>query len=357
MKANKKEISEMINYLTRSTTEPTDPTDPNPEEEQPLEPTPEEEDSPFEDNTGNRDEILNAKPGDYNAWLEELNNMDVSTPNIPNINFGDEEQIYERIPLVIDSTKLIYNTKNFRLEDLTLFGQNTYKKYKEEFDRLNSVFTQEVENENNDYNNKLSTAITDEERQQITEQHEANLESIDKNKKTQIKTLNNDYLQKSFEIGKQIAAVKNGESNETGFIGDVFIDGKLNNTPIEDYLKKGDNIQIRDVENLEEELNTKADECHGHEINIQKLQLNLADLIHTHPISDVINLQTELDKRANKQHTHVATDITDLQTELDKKANVDHEHDINDITNLQTELDKKANVTHNHTVTDITDLQ
>ena len=51
----------MINYLTRSTTEPTDPTDPNPEEEQPLEPTPEEEDSPFEDNTGNRDEILNAK--------------------------------------------------------------------------------------------------------------------------------------------------------------------------------------------------------------------------------------------------------------------------------------------------------
>lgn len=350
----------MINYLTRSTTEPTDPnpTDPNPEEEQPLEPVPEEEEeNPFEDNTGNRDDILNAKSGDYNAWLEELNNMDVSTPNIPNINFGDEEQIYERLPLVVDSTKLIYNTKNFRLEDLTLFGQNTYKKYKEEFDRLNTVFAQEVENENNDYNDKLSTAITDEERQQITEEHELNLESIDKNKKTQIRTLNEDYLQKSFEIGKQIAAVKNGESNETGFIGDVFIDGKLNNTPIEDYLKKGDSIQIRDVENLEEELKTKADECHGHEINIQKLQLNLADIIHTHPISDVTNLQTELDKRANKQHTHVAADITDLQTELDKKANVVHEHAIEDITDLQTELDNKANVTHKHTVTDITDLQ
>ena len=72
MKANKKEISEMINYLTRSTTEPTDPnpTDPNPEEEQPLEPVPEEEEeNPFEDNTGNRDDILNAKPGDYNAII------------------------------------------------------------------------------------------------------------------------------------------------------------------------------------------------------------------------------------------------------------------------------------------------
>ena len=341
----------MINYLTRSTTEPTEPTEPV---DPPIE---EEEEDPFEDNTGNRDDILNAKPGDYNAWLDALNGMDVSAPTIPNIDFGDEEQIYARIPLVIDSTKLLYNTKNFRLEDLTMFGQNTYKKYKEEFDRLNTVFAQEIENENNDYNNKISSAITEEEKQQITEQHNKNLESINNNKRTQIRVLNDDYLQKSFEIGKQIAAVKNGESNETGFIGDVYIDGKLNNTPIEDYLKKGDNIQIRDVENLEEELNTKADECHGHDINIQKLQLNLADLIHTHPITDITNLQTELDKKAEKEHTHTAAEITDLQTELDKKANVVHEHTIEDITDLQTELDNKANITHNHTVTDITDLQ
>ena len=68
MKATKREISDMINYLSRSTnTEPTDP-------------APEEEESIYTDNTGNRDNIINAQPGDYEAWINGLNGLDVSTP-------------------------------------------------------------------------------------------------------------------------------------------------------------------------------------------------------------------------------------------------------------------------------------
>ena len=71
MKATKREISDMINYLSRSTN--TEPTEPLPEEE---------EESPYTDNTGNRDNIINAQPGDYNAWINGLNGLDVSAPSI-----------------------------------------------------------------------------------------------------------------------------------------------------------------------------------------------------------------------------------------------------------------------------------
>ena len=130
MKATKQEISEMINYLSRSTN-----AEPIPEEE---------EESPYTDNTGNRDDIINAQPGDYNAWINGLNDLDVSTPSIPNIDFSDENQIYEQIPITIDATKLIYNTRNYRLEDLAAFGQTTYNEYKTEYERLTNEFQNQI---------------------------------------------------------------------------------------------------------------------------------------------------------------------------------------------------------------------
>ena len=64
---------------------------------------------------------------------------------------------------------------------------------------------------------------------------------------------------------------------------------------------------------------------------------------HTHNISNITDLQDELDGKANSSHTHSISNITDLQTTLDGKANKIHTHSISDITNLQTTLDGKAN--------------
>jgi hypothetical protein len=81
---------------------------------------------------------------------------------------------------------------------------------------------------------------------------------------------------------------------------------------------------------------------------------------HTHPISDVTDLQTTLDGKAAVSHAHVKADVTDfahvhpigevtnLQTSLDGKAATAHGHAIADVTNLQASLDGKSNTDHTH---------
>ena len=109
-----------------------------------------------------------------------------------------------------------------------------------------------------------------------------------------------------------------------------------------------------------------------------------ADAIHTHPISDITGLQTELDAKeadavlqakALLAHTHAIADIPGLQTSLDSKAveadfldkaDLLHEHLIEDVTGLQLALDgkstiadlaAKADITHAHGISDVSDLQ
>jgi hypothetical protein len=114
-----------------------------------------------------------------------------------------------------------------------------------------------------------------------------------------------------------------------------------------------------------------------------------AATVHTHAISDVTGLQSELDNKmnvggafgvenieglqaaldlklesddlatglatkANTVHTHVAADITDL---LDVVAAKTHSHEIEDVNGLQGELDGKSPTGHGHAIADITGLQ
>lgn len=84
---------------------------------------------------------------------------------------------------------------------------------------------------------------------------------------------------------------------------------------------------------------------------------NKADINHNHQISDVQNLQNELDGKANIIHTHTISDVNNLQLELNTKANISHIHQISDVQNLQTTLDGKANISHTHNISDINNLQ
>jgi hypothetical protein len=96
---------------------------------------------------------------------------------------------------------------------------------------------------------------------------------------------------------------------------------------------------------------------------------------HTHPISDVVGLQTALDGKqavgsyAATSHSHIIADTTGLQAALDGKqaagsyAAASHGHVIADVTGLQTALDGKqasgsyAAASHSHIIADTTGLQ
>lgn len=69
---------------------------------------------------------------------------------------------------------------------------------------------------------------------------------------------------------------------------------------------------------------------------------------HTHPISDIVNLQATLDTKSNVGHIHddryyteTELDVTfgDIQTALDGKAALIHTHAISDVTGLQAVID------------------
>ena len=66
--------------------------------------------------------------------------------------------------------------------------------------------------------------------------------------------------------------------------------------------------------------NHKADSNNPH--NITPNDIGAALEVHTHTISDVDSLQSELDSKAIAIHTHEIDDVIGLQTELDNKANV-----------------------------------
>lgn len=77
---------------------------------------------------------------------------------------------------------------------------------------------------------------------------------------------------------------------------------------------------------------------------------------HTHPISEVVNLQTTLDGKALSSHSHPISDVTNLQSSLDGKAASSHTHAQSAVTNLVSDLDGKAASVHTHAQSDVTGL-
>lgn len=70
-----------------------------------------------------------------------------------------------------------------------------------------------------------------------------------------------------------------------------------------------------------------------------------ANTNHTHSITNITNLQSQLDGKANSVHTHDDRyyNEAEIDTKLDNKADSSHSHSINDVTGLSTSLDGKMN--------------
>ena len=113
-------------------------------------------------------------------------------------------------------------------------------------------------------------------------------------------------------------------------------------------------------------------ENHAHSIDqIEDLYEELRDITtsldgkaewpHKHDISAIVDLeedlsaiQSDIANKANIKHTHEITDVNNLQTQLNGKASASHSHAISDVTNLQTTLNGKAASSHNHSASNIT---
>lgn len=78
----------------------------------------------------------------------------------------------------------------------------------------------------------------------------------------------------------------------------------------------------------------------------------------TNPVQNKV-INTALTGKANTNHTHSITNITNLQSQLDKKANSVHTHD--DRYYTETEIDEKLNgkadSNHTHSIGNVTNLQ
>ena len=141
------------------------------------------------------------------------------------------------------------------------------------------------------------------------------------------------------------------------------LSGGTSNTSwqITQHLAKEHNHQISDVADLQMELDGKAPAMHSHTVDdvtgLQTLLDSEAPTAHSHTFDDVAGLQVSLDSKAPTVHGHTLSEVSGLQTALDGKASATHTHSITDVTGLQTELDGKAPTLHGHAVADVTGLQ
>lgn len=80
-----------------------------------------------------------------------------------------------------------------------------------------------------------------------------------------------------------------------------------------------------------------------------------SDITHTHGISDIANLQMELDGKAFASHTHSISNVNGLQIQLDSKAATVHQHQISDVDLLQSALNTKIAFTNTTAFTPTSD--
>ena len=224
------------------------------DKQEPVVPVEEEEEEKPDPDLEHREDVINSTPQSYEEWIAYVNNIEVSTPEIEDIDLGDTEEVYTRIPSTIDATKYIYDTRLYRYRDLVELSKETYNKYKEDYDAAQAKYNSSKQTINDKYDKlkqDIETAMfTEEEKQALLqaneEERQNELAPIIETEKAEIKTLNEDYLQKSFTLALKLKELKDNKNPETGFVGDVYIDGKLNNREIDDFATK---TEIEESEN------------------------------------------------------------------------------------------------------------
>ena len=251
----------------------------------------EEEEQHYEDNTQYRDDILQTQPKTYDEWINYINNLQINVPDIPDVDFNDENEIFAHIPVIIDACKYIYNTRNYRFESYANAANELYTTYKQSYEDIQNKYAglfNDIDNKYIDIVNKINSDITltdDDKQQQLTaleQQKQNDINETTTNKENEVLTLNTDYMNKCYAIVQKVNEVKQQTTTETGFIGDVYIEGKLNNHPVSEYVLRSElktdddgNIMI-DLDDYvkREELNKYSLTTHTHDEYIKKDNVN-----------------------------------------------------------------------------------
>jgi hypothetical protein len=120
-------------------------------------------------------------------------------------------------------------------------------------------------------------------------------------------------------------------------------------------------MNISEIDNLEEELASKAEAVHEHPTSditgLVEALAGKAEWDHQHDISDFPDFTDAIGNFAAKDHLHTISHITDLATALAEKANSTHSQSINSITGLTAALAGKAGTEHGHEIADVGGLQ
>lgn len=158
---------------------------------------------------------------------------------------------------------------------------------------------------------------------------------------------------------KEISAYGQGNSSSSGII--TIVDN-LTSTDANSALSAN---QGRILKSLIDSKTIDFDQSSYYKKSeIDTLLKSYASSAHTHTISNISGLQAALDAKSGSghthsqysltSHTHTWNAITGKPTSFPAAV---HQHDISDVTNLQDELEHKANVSHTHAISAVTGLQ
>ena len=250
--------------------------------------------------------MLKGSTGFSNDYISTvIENLDFSTPDPVEIDNDTIEKMMYSLAQIADNCKYVYLTMPTKYNALNELSETEYNKYASSYDAITAKYDKlkaEIEAKElitpytqDDKNNEIAEIeakeITDEYTQEDKDNDIAAIEAKeliegytqdDKDNEIanneavrddEIKILNDDYMNTMTTIAVAITALKTDK--ETGFNGDVHVNGKLHVDEDVNLEGKLNNIAINDILTQE------------HLTAINTSLANKADSSHTHKISDI----------------------------------------------------------------------
>ena len=309
-----------------------------------------------------------------------IENLDFSTPDPVEIDNDTIETMMYSLAQIADNCKFVYLTMPTKYTALNELSETEYSKYASTYDSIvnkydelkTTIEAKELidgytqEDKDKEIAEIEAKEITDEytqedkdkeitaiEAKEITDEYteemkQNELADNETARDAEIKTLNEEYLNTMTTIGIALTALKT--DNETGFAGDVHINGKLHVDEDVNLEGKLNNISIDDIltqkhlKTINETISTKADSEHEHEID---------DIFGLTDIKDDIYMMLE---SHGSSISELKTSTSQLKTDISNNATSITNIESN-IKTINESISSKADSSHNHTLSDITDFE
>ena len=255
-----------------------------------------------------------------------LENLDFTAPEPITVDNDNLQSVMNQVPGTIENTKYIYLTLDNKYIALNELSDSEYDKYMASYNMICESFNNNIVGINKTYYD-LKTEIEAKEITEIYTEEMKNQELLDNetakqqaltsnetNKKNSIKPLNEEYLNTMTKIGVAMTQLKTDK--ETGFSGDVHINGKLH---------------VDEDINLEGKINNISVD----EFLTQSDLTNKADTNHLHTLSDITDYTAPTPYNDSELRTLINSSVSDINTTLTQKADLEHNHFIDEIIDYE----------------------